>query len=80
MRFSVLSVHSKSRLSDVHFAIMMMNANLYLHFEMFRGHSNIVYGIFCTRMDFTKIFVMSLDFADIKYIKNMSMGMTYRTH
>ena len=26
------------------------------------------------------MFVMSLDFAEIKNIENMSMGMTYRTH
>ena len=39
-----------------------------------------VYAIFCTRMEFTKFFVMSLDFAEIKNIENMSMGMTYRTH
>ena len=37
-------------------------------------------AIFCTKMDFTKMFVMSLDFAEIKNIENMSMGMTYRTH
>ena len=37
-------------------------------------------GIFCIRMDFTKIFVRSLDFAEIKNIENMSIGMTYRTH
>ena len=28
-----------------------------------------VYAIFCTRMDFTKMFVMSLDVADIKTMK-----------
>ena len=39
-----------------------------------------VYAIFCTRMDLTNIFVMSLDFAEIKHIENMSMGMTYWTH
>ena len=39
-----------------------------------------VYAIFCTRIDFTKMFVMSLDFEEIKYIKNRPMGMTYRTH
>ena len=37
-------------------------------------------AIFCTRMDLTKMFVISLDFTEIKNIKNMSMGMTYRTH
>ena len=31
-------------------------------------------------MDFTNMFVMSLDFAEIKKIENMSVGMTYRTH
>ena len=46
---------------------------------MFRGHNNIVlevYAIFCSRMDFTKMFVMSLDFGEIENIENMSMGMT----
>ena len=38
------------------------------------------YAIFCTRMDFQKMFVMSSDFAEIKNIENMSMVMTYRTH
>ena len=31
-------------------------------------------------MDLTNMFVMSLDFAEIKNIENMSMGMIYRTH
>ena len=39
-----------------------------------------VYAIFCTRMDFTNFFVMPLDFAEIKNIKNMSMWMIYRMH
>ena len=39
-----------------------------------------VYAIFCTNMDFTEMFVMSLDFADVKNIEYMSMGMAYRTH
>ena len=39
-----------------------------------------VSAIFCTRMDFTKMFEMSLDFAEIKNIEIMSIGMTYRTH
>ena len=38
-----------------------------------------VYAIFCTKMDFN-FFVMSLDFAEIKNIENMSMGMIYRMH
>ena len=38
------------------------------------------YALFCTRMDFQKMFVMSSDFAEFKNIENMSMGMTYRTH
>ena len=37
-------------------------------------------AIFCTRVDFTNMFEMSLDFAEIKTIENMSMGMTYRTY
>ena len=32
------------------------------------------YAIFCTRMDFTKMIVMSLDFADVKNNENMSKG------
>ena len=32
---------------------------------MFRGHNNIVY-VFCAIIDFTEMFVMSLDFADVK--------------
>ena len=39
-----------------------------------------VSAIVCTRMDFTKMFEMSLDFAEIKKIENMSMGMIYRTY
>ena len=38
-----------------------------------------VYAIFHTRMDFTNMFVMTLDFAEIKNIENMSIGMTYMT-
>ena len=37
-----------------------------------------VYAIFLARMDFTNMFVMSLDFAEIKNIENMSIGMAYR--
>ena len=33
---------------------------------------------FCTRMEFTKMFVISLDFADTKTNKNIPKGMTYR--
>ena len=33
-------------------------------------------AIFCTKIDFIKIFVMSLDFADVKNNENMSKGMT----
>ena len=39
-----------------------------------------IYAIYCSRMNFAKLFVMSLDFAEIKNIENISMGMTYRTH
>ena len=39
-----------------------------------------VNAILCTRIDFTEIFVTSLDFADVKSTFNMSQGMTYRTH
>ena len=39
-----------------------------------------VYAIFCTGIDFTNFFVMSLDFAEIKNIENMSVGMIYRMH
>ena len=36
--------------------------------------------VFCTRMDFKKMFEMSLDFTEIRNIENMSMGLTYRVH
>ena len=39
-----------------------------------------VYAIFCTRMDFANFLKMSLDFAEIKNIENMSMGMIYSMH
>ena len=39
-----------------------------------------VYAIYCSGMDFAEMFVMSLDFAEIKNIENISMGMTYRNH
>ena len=39
-----------------------------------------VYAFFCTSIDFTKIFVMSLDFANVKNNFNISKGMTYRMH
>ena len=39
-----------------------------------------VYAIFCTRIDFTNFFVMSLEFAGKKNIENMSVGMIYRMH
>ena len=39
-----------------------------------------VYAIFCTNIDLTNFFVMSLDFAEIKNIENMSVGMIYRMH
>ena len=37
-----------------------------------------VHAIFCTRMEFKEKIVMSLDFAEIENIENMSNGMTYR--
>ena len=40
-----------------------------------------VYTIFCTRMDVTKMYVMSFDFAEIKKnCENLSVRMTYKTH
>ena len=39
-----------------------------------------VSAIFCKRMDFTNMIELSLDFAEIKDIENMSIGMTLRTH
>ena len=48
---------------------------------MVMGHNTIVYGglrNFLYKNGLTKNFVMSLDFAEIKNIENMSMGMTYR--
>ena len=38
------------------------------------------YKIFYTRIDLTKMIVMSLDFADVNNNKNMSKGMTDRMH
>ena len=49
--------------------------NFYLYFKMY-----IIYASLFTRIDLTKIFVMPLDFADVKNNENMSKGMTYRTH
>ena len=39
-----------------------------------------IYAIFCAKIDFTKMFVMPLEFAEIKHIETMSMGITHRTH
>ena len=51
---------------------------------MFRGHTNIVYGgiyNFLYKNEFyKKNIVMSLDFAEIKNIENMSIGMIYKMH
>ena len=50
---------------------------------MFRGRSTIVYGGICNllyKIDFKNFFVKSLDFAEIKNIENMSVGMRYRMH
>ena len=52
-------------------------------FKMSMGHYNIVYEgrrNFLYKNGLYKMFVMSLDFAEIKNIENMSMRMTYRTH
>ena len=46
-------------------------------------HNNIVYGGLCNflyKNGLYKFFVMSLDFAEIKNIENMSMGMIYRMY
>ena len=54
-----------------------------LYFKMFRGHNNIVYeGLrnFLYKNGVYKKKLMSLDFAEIENIENMSMGMAYRTH
>ena len=54
-----------------------------LYFEMFRGHNNVIYGDtrnFLHKNGFTELFVMSLDFAEIKNIENMSVGMACRMH
>ena len=37
-------------------------------------------AIFCTGIDFRKMFIMSLDFAYVKNNETMSKGMIYRTH
>ena len=50
---------------------------------MFRGHDNNVYGGICNFLYKNGLqfsCVMSLDFAEIKNIENMSMGMIYRMH
>ena len=39
-----------------------------------------VYAIFFRRIDVIKMFVMSLDFAEIINFENMSVGMTHKTH
>ena len=39
-----------------------------------------VYAIYCSIIDFAKMFVMSLDFAEINNIENIFMGMAYRMH
>ena len=66
------------------FLTVIRAANLCSLFQKCSGDIIIsemeVCAIFCTRMDFTKMFVMSLDFAEFKNIENMFMGMTYRTH
>ena len=54
-----------------------------LYFKMFKGHNSIVYGgmrNFLFMNGLWNFFVMSLDFAEIKNIEIMSMGITYRTH
>ena len=66
------------------FLTVIRDANLCFNFNMFKGHNNIVCRskdtIFCTRMDFTKMFVMSLEFGGVKNNENMSKGKTYRMH
>ena len=49
---------------------------------MFRGHNNIVYGGICNFLykNGLYFFAMSIDFAEIKNIENMSIGMKYRMH
>ena len=47
--------------------------NIVLYFNMFRGHYNIVCRIFCTRMEFTKKIVMSVDFAGVEITKTCLM-------
>ena len=39
-----------------------------------------VYANFCTRMDFTEMFVMSFDFTDANITNAMSKGMAWRKH
>ena len=54
------------------FLTVTKDANLCSLFQNVTGHDNMKtedYAIFCTRMNFTKIFVMSLDFAEIKTTK-----------
>ena len=50
------------------------------YFKMFRGHNNIVNGRthnFLRRIDFTKMFVMSINFADVKNNETLSKEMTH---
>ena len=50
---------------------------------MLKDHNDIVDGCPCNflyKNRFLKKNVMSLDFAEIENIENMSNGMTYRTH
>ena len=58
---------------------VIRDANLCTLFQNVQSYMDVS-AIFCTIMDFTKMFEMPLDFVDIKNIKNMSMGITYRTH
>ena len=37
------------------------------------------YEFLCSRIDFRKMFVMKLDFTDVKNNETMPKGMTYRT-
>ena len=62
------------------FLTVIRDATLYSFISKCSGDIIILYAIFCTIMDFTNMFVMSLDFSDVKNNKNMSKGMTYRTN
>ena len=75
----------KGTVDSCPFLTIIKDANLWGFFILKCSGDIIIsymeyYAIFCTRIDFRKIFVMSLNFSDVKNNKIMSNGMIYRTH